>query len=169
MATSAVAVQRGIDTGASQQRGQQFAMIELDHEVVEPEPLQDFADGGQHLDLDDGRSRADRVDVALVELAESPPRRTVGAPHRLDLVPLEVLRQFAAVLGDDARERYGQVVAQGKVGFARRLVLATAQDLENELVPLLAVLAGQRLDILERGRLERLESVALIHVLDDAG
>ena len=71
------------------------------------------------------------------------------------------------MLGDDARERYGQVIAQGKVGFARRLVLATAKDLENELVPLLAVLAGQRLDILERGRLERLESVALIHVLDD--
>ena len=36
------------------------------------------------------------------------------------------------------------------------------------LLPFLAVLARQRLDVLERRRLERLEAVAPIHVLDDA-
>jgi hypothetical protein len=47
-------------------------------------------------------------------------------------------------------------------------VLAALQDLENELVALFAVLAEQRLDVLERRRLERLEAVALVDVADDA-
>ena len=37
-----------------------------------------------------------------------------------------------------------------------------------KLVALLAVLPQQRLDVLDRGRLQRLEAVALVHVLDDA-
>ena len=47
-------------------------------------------------------------------------------------------------------------------------MLAALQDLENELVAFLAVLAEQRLDVLERRRLERLEPVALVDVADDA-
>ena len=35
------------------------------------------------------RARSDHVDVALVELAEAAPRRTIGPPHRLNLVALE--------------------------------------------------------------------------------
>ena len=41
-----------------------------DHEIVEPEPRQHLADRRQQLRFDDRRRRADRVDVALVELAE---------------------------------------------------------------------------------------------------
>ncbi len=116
------------------------------------------------LRLDDRRRRPDRVDVALVELAEPPARRPVRPPHRLNLVALEELRQLAAMLGDDARERHGEVVAQRQVGLARRLVLAAAQHLEDQLVAFFAVLAGQRLDVLERRRLERLEAVAPVDV-----
>jgi hypothetical protein len=47
-------------------------------------------------------------------------------------------------------------------------VLAPAQDLENELVALLAVLPEQRLDVFEGRGFERLESVPLVHVADDA-
>ena len=47
------------------------------------------------------------------------------------------------------------------------LVLAALQDLENELVALFAVLAEKRLDILERGSLERLETISLVHVSND--
>jgi hypothetical protein len=72
------------------------------------------------------------------------------------------------VFRDDARERHREVVAQGKIGLARRLVLAAPQHLENELVAFFAVLAGQRLDVLERRRLERLEAVAAVDVLDDS-
>ena len=84
-----------------------------------PSSLQHVADRRAQLRLDHHRPRADRVDVALEELAEPAARRPIGAPHRLDLVSLEELRQLAAVFGDDARERHGQVVAQGQVRFAR--------------------------------------------------
>src|SRR5205823_3250806 len=40
--------------------------------------------------------------------------------------------------------------------------------LENELVAFFAVLTKQRLDVLDGGRLERLEAVALVDALDDA-
>src|SRR5258705_356182 len=43
---------------------------------------------------------------------------------------------------------------------------AALEDLENQLVAFVAVLAEQRLDVLERGRFERLESVALVHFAD---
>src|SRR5207245_255644 len=59
------------------------------------------------------------------------------------------------------------VVAEREVRFPARLVLAALQDLENELVALFAVLADQRFDVLERGRLQRLEAVALVHTTDD--
>src|SRR6185503_11448246 len=107
---------------------------------------------------------------ALEELAEAPARRTVGAPHRLDLVALEQARQLVLILRDDARQRHGQVVAQREIGLAAGLVLAAPEDLENQLVAFLAVLARQRLDVLERRRLERLEAVALVdpaHHADD--
>ena len=72
------------------------------------------------------------------------------------------------MLGDYARERDGEVVAQSEVGLPGRLVLAALQDLEDELIALVAVLADQRLEVLDRGRLERLEAVALEDLADDA-
>ena len=143
------------------------AVVQPDHEVLETEPLQHVGDRGAQLGLDDHRSRADGVDVALIELAKPPARRPVRPPHRLDLVALEEPRQLPAMLGDDAGQRHREVVAQREVGFARRLVLAAAQHLENELVAFFAVLARQRLDVLERRRLERLEAVAAVDVFDD--
>ena len=95
----------------------------------------------QHFGFDDRRGRPDRVDVALVELAEAAARRAIRPPHGLNLVPLEELRQLRLVLRDDARERHRQVVAQRQVGLAARLVLAALQDLEDELIALFAVLA----------------------------
>ena len=72
------------------------------------------------------------------------------------------------MLGDDARQRHGQVVAKREIGLARCFVLAAPSILKISLVALVAVLAGQRLDVLERRRLERLEAIAPIHVVDDA-
>ena len=115
-----------------------------------------------------GDVEPDRVDVALVELAEASARRPIGAPHRLDLIALEEPRQLVLILRDDARERHGEVVAQRQIRLAARLVLAALEDLENELVALLAVLAEQRLDVLERRRLERLEAVALVDIAHHA-
>ena len=139
-------------------------MVHADDEVAGTRAAQHVADRGADLRLDNRRRRADGVDVALIELAKPPARRPIRPPHRLNLIALEEPRQLAAMFGDDARERHGQVVAKREIGFARRLVLAAAQHFENELVAFFAVLAGQRLDVLERRRLERLEPVSPVDV-----
>src|SRR5262249_6088645 len=114
------------------------------------------------------RRRTNRVDIALIELAEAASCRPVGAPNGLNLVALEKPRQLVLILCNHARQRNGQVVTQRQVGLTARLVLAALQDLENELVALFAVLPEQRLDVLEGRRLERLEPVALVDLADDA-
>ena len=157
----------GLEAGGAQHPVEQRAMVEADGEIRESQCGQRLAGGSAELGLDQQRRRADGVDVALVELAEPAARGAIGAPHRLDLVALEELRQRRAVLGHHARERHGQVVAQRQVGLARGGVLAALEDLEDELIALVAVLAEQRLDVLDSRRLERLEAVALVDALDD--
>ncbi|MGC4121722.1 MAG: hypothetical protein QM765_45530 [Myxococcales bacterium] len=93
------------------------------------------------------------------------------------LVALEVARQLPLVLGVDAGERDGQVVAQrgvGQVLLQHRLAalehaaqgLAAVQDPEDELVALVAVLAHQRVQALHRRRLERVEAVLAVDAAD---
>ncbi len=146
-------------------RRRSFSRID---EVLEAQLVEHLGDRRQHLDLDDRRGRADGVDVALVELAEAAPGRPVGTPDRLNLVPLEELRQLRLVLGHHPRQRHGQVVPQGQIRRAARLVLAALEDLEDQLVAFLAVLPEQRLDVLDRRRLQRLEAIALVHAADHA-
>src|ERR1051326_8694345 len=103
-----------------------------------------------------------------MDLAEAAARRPIRAPYRLDLVALEESRQLALILRNHARERDRQVVGQSACGAPARFVLPPLGDFENELVAFFAVLAEERLDVLECRRLERLESVALIDVPDHA-
>src|SRR5262249_10376039 len=112
--------------------------------------------------------RTDRVDVALIKLAEPSTLRPVGAPDRLNLIALEKPGQLVLILGDDPGQRHGEVVAQREVGRAGRLMVTPPQDLEKELVAFLPVLPEQRLDVLEGRRLEWLEPVALVDLADDA-
>ena len=145
-----------------QHRRQQRAVIEADVEVVEPQLGQHVRGGRADLGLDQRRRRADGVHVALEELAEAPARRPVGPPDRLHLIALEELGQLGLVVGDHAGQRHGEVVAQGQIGLPAGLALAALQDLEDELVALFAVLSQQRLEVLDRRRLDRLEPVALV-------
>ena len=103
-----------------------------------------------------------------IELAETAAGRPIGPPHGLNLIALEELRQRRPVFGDDARQRHREVVAQREVGLPRRLVLAALQDLEDQLIAFVAVLAEQRLDVLDRRRLERLEAVTLVDATNHA-
>jgi len=160
-------VQRRLDAGAVQQPCQDAAVVQADHEVPEPERRQDLADRAQDLGFHDRRRRSDRVDVALVEFPKPAARWTVGAPHGLNLIALEEARQFVLILRDHASQRHREIVAKRQVGLAARFVLAAFQNLENEFVALFAVLAEQRLDVLERGRLERLEAIAFVHSTND--
>ena len=140
-------------------------MVHPQDEVGEAEAAQNIRAGGEQLHLDDRGTGANGIDVALIELAESSARGTIGTPHRLNLIALEEPRKLAAMFRHHARERHGQVVAKREIGFARRLVLTAAQHFENELRALFPVLARQGLDVLECWRLQRFESVTLVHLL----
>ena len=156
------------DARAREHRRQQLAMVDADDEIIESKFDERIRHRPAQLRLHGGRRRAERIDVALIELAEAAARRPIGSPHRLDLIALEEARQLALILRDDARQRHRQVVAQRKIGLAAGLVLAALENLENELVAFFAVLAEQRLDVLDGRRFERLEAVALVDALDNA-
>src|SRR5437016_7441482 len=125
-------------------------MIQPDHEVLEPKPGEHVCDGCQQLGFNNERRRTNSVDVALVKLTKSPSRRPVRPPDWLNLIPLEKPRQLVLILCDHSRQGNGEVVAKREICTARRLVLASLQNLENQLVAFIAVLPEQRLDILER-------------------
>ena len=103
-------MQRLRHAGRVQHFRQQDAVIEAEIEIAETQFGQDLTDNAAQLRFHNGRCRTERVDVALVELTEAPARRTIGAPHRLNLIPLEQLRELALVMRDDTCQRHRQVV-----------------------------------------------------------
>src|SRR4029079_6213038 len=143
-------------------------MIHPDREISEAKFDQRLGDRAADLRLDHGRGRTQRIHVALIELAEASARRTIGAPHRLNLIPLEQLRQLVMVMGNHPRERDGQIVPQREIRLSRCFVLAALEDLEDELIALFPVLPHERVDVLGSGGLERLKAIALVDTLDDA-
>ena len=149
-------------------RVQKLPVIDDNLEVLEAQVDEHVGRGREQFGFDGHRRRSDRVDVALVELAEAALLRAIGAPDRLYLIALEELRQLAAILGDHSRERHGEVVAQRQVCLAGFGALAALENLEDQAIAFFTVLALQRLEILDRRRLERLEAVLLIHVGDHA-
>src|SRR5215475_2775977 len=157
----------GRDAEGLQQAGQHAAVVEREAEAADPQPGQHVIHGADDLRVGQRRRGAEGVQVALGELAVPAPARPVRAPDRPDGVALVRNRQLAAVGGGHPRQRHGQVVTQGQVGLAGPLVLAAAQDLEDELVAVLAVLAHEDLGPLEGGGGERLEPVAGEHRPDE--
>ncbi len=141
--------------------------VELDGELRQLQRGEYVVLRAQRLGIRQQRRRAQRVQVALGELAVPVLAGTVGSPHGADHVPLVRRGQLAAVSGHDPRQRHRQVIPQRKVGLARCLVLAAPEDLENQLVAFVAVLAQQHIESLEGRRLQRLVAVAAEHVADD--
>ena len=84
------------------------------------------------------RVLADHIDVALVELAETPALRALAAIHALHLIAAEREREIVFMFGDVAGQRHGQVEAQGReIGKHRiddnghfRLVLHTKNAID---------------------------------------
>jgi hypothetical protein len=149
----------GRDREGLQQAGQHAAGVEREAEAADPQPGEHVIHRGDDLRVGQRRGGAEGVHVALGELAVPAPARPVRAPDRPDRVALVRDRQLAAVRGGHPRQRHRVVVTQRQVGLAGALVLATAQDLEDQLVALVAVLAEQHVQPLEGRRDQRLEPV----------
>src|SRR5437763_8488541 len=148
--------------------GQDLSMIQTNGEVIKSKRNQSIAGRGDQFRLYDHRTRAEYIDVALVELPKAPARGTIGAPNGLNLIAFEKLRQIVLILRDDARERNSQIVAQREIGLAGLFVLAALENFEDELIAFFAVLTHQGLDIFDRGSFQRLEAVTLVHLFNNA-
>ena len=114
------------------------------------------------------RARAQHVNVTLVKLTKTSARRPICAPHRLNLITFEKLRQLVSVLGDESRQRNSQIVTKGEIGFTGRFMNAPFEDFEDELIALFTILSQQRFYVFNRRRLERFEAVPFVDLLDDA-
>jgi hypothetical protein len=90
------------------------AIVDVDRERTDRQIGEHREDHRRQLGVETDRQvvLADHVDVGLVELAEAPALRAFATIHALDLVATEREREVVFVLGDVARQRYGQVEAQ---------------------------------------------------------
>ena len=144
-----------------------LAVVDLDHVLAARDAERLHRVGRHHADLGIGRRRraAHRVGVELHELAEAARARLLVAEHPAEAIAAIGLGQRVEILGDIARERRGQVVAQ------RQPLLVVVLEREHALVR--PVLVGQelaeRVGVFDRRRLHRLEAVALIDVADGVG
>src|ERR1041385_5650103 len=116
-------------------------MVDASREIVEAERNQRITCGSDQLDLNDHRARAEHIDVALIELAEAPTCRTIGAPNRLNLIALEEFRQLVLILRDNARERHSQVITQSEISLAGFFMFAAFQNFEDELIAFFTIFA----------------------------
>ena len=147
---------------------EQAPVVDPHGEARQPEPRQGVGGGEDQLDLDERRGQPQHVDVALGELPEAALLRPLRAPHGADLDRLQRVGQPRVVLRVVTRERHREVEAQAEVGqilprAPRRLeLLAALHDLEDQLLVLAAVAAGQQAQALERRRLDAAEAVRAV-------
>ena len=103
------------------------------------------------------RSRADRVEIALHELAVAAPLRVLAAPDRGDVIPLERRAELVPMCW--ATNRASGTVRSNRMPDVAPAVILKAIEL---LVGLVAPFAGEDFEVLQRRRVDRAEPVAAI-------
>ena len=156
-----------------------LAVVHLERHAYS-EFLEDALNDAHQFDFGRQAAAADNVDVALVEFAVTALLWTVGTPYRLYLIALEREDDIVLVLHHVACERDRKVITQplfaDLCGQGARIVhvlgrnvggaVARIENPEQQLVPLVAVLAQQRGEVLHGGRFERRESVGAEYAFD---
>ena len=133
-----------------------LAVIERDREVGDAGRVECGVDDLGDLGVGDDALGADRVEVALHELAEPPLGGPLAAKHRADGVPLERHPERIDVLGDEPGQRHGQVEPQRQLA-GRPSFIGDLEDLPQDLFRA-GPLAGQDLHPLDMRRLDRHEA-----------
>jgi hypothetical protein len=131
-------------------------VVHADRELLDAECHEQIIDYQHHLDVGRDLRHADRIEIALHELAIPSGLRVLAAPHRGNVVPLERQPQLLRMLGDEPRQRHGEIEPQAHVAAA---VILKAVEL---LVGFLAPFAGEDLEVLKRRRVDRPESIGAI-------
>ncbi len=160
-----------LEAAVGHHRGEHPSVVDPHREVLQAEGGQGFGGGEDQLDLGDLRRDPEHVDVALGELSIAAVLWPFRPPHRPDLDGLEGLGQARVVVGVVADQGHGEVEAQGQVGeilgtLGALELLATLQDLEDQLFVLAAFAAQQQAEALDRGGLDAHEAVAAVHRQD---
>ena len=142
-----------------QEAVEHFAIVDVDREIREPDGDEQVVDDQRCFNIRHNARRADGVEIALHELAVSATLRVLASPHRSDMITLERCPQLRRVLSGEPSQRDRQVKSQADL-------TATMIDEFVELaVCFLAPFAGQNLQILERRRIDRTETIRAIDTL----
>lgn len=149
-----------------QQAEQRVPGVHQEAELRDAECREGIVESYDDFGIGQRRRRADDVEVALDELPEPSLPGAVRPPDRSDGVSLVRHGELAAVRRRGAGQGNREVVPQREIRLPARFVFATAEDLEDELVALVAVLAGEHVETLEGRCLERLEAEAGEHRTD---
>ncbi len=140
-----------------QQAVEDHAVIDLDGKVGEANGAQQVVDHQRRLDVGNDTGSADRVEVALHELAIASALRVLAAPDGGDVVTFERSSQLRNMLSNEAGERDGQVEPQA------HSPAAMIDKLVQLSIGLLAPLAGQDLQVFQRGCIDRTEAIRTIN------
>ena len=124
---------------------------------AEADRAEQIVDDQRGFDVGGDRAGADRVEIALHELAVTAALRVFAPPNRGDVIPLERDAQLVGVLGHEAGQRHRQVEPQPDP------TPAVVLELVKLLVGLVAPLAGEDFQIFERRRVDRAETVGAIN------
>ena len=158
------------DAEALEVAAHQLAVVELDGKRADRQFAEHAVDHRRDLGVVAHRQRvlADHVDIALVELAETPALRALAAVHLLHLVAAEREAEVALMLGDVARERHGEVEAQRQLGRALLGLAQRAGGLHEVHLPLglAAGLGQQHVGVFDHRRLHRQEAETLVVAAD---
>ena len=138
------------------------AVIDHDGVALDTHAVQEQGGDVDQLGLGRVGGIAQDVDVALGELAETTLLGTVGAPDRAHLQRLEGGGELADVVGVVAGQGHGQIVAHTRVAEIVKgggldglgELLAALEHLEDQLLVLATLLAGEVLDALHAGGLD---------------
>ncbi len=147
------------DLRESHQRIENAAAGVADHIAADLQGVERVAHPGDDLRIRNLGLDTDGIEIELGELAIAPLVRLVGSPDRGDLVTAEGAGEIG-VLGDDARERHGQIEAEPQFLFFR------IGDPKDRRLRFLARAAGEDVEVLDRGRAQRNEAVELIDATD---
>ena len=137
------------------------AVVDPDREPLHTDRRQEVVDHEHHLQIGHGARGADRVEVALHELAIPAPLGVLAPPDHGHVIPLERQAEFVDVLGGEPGEGHGQVEPHP------HLAATVVGEPVELLVGLLAPLAGEDLEVFERRRVDRREAVGAVDAAGD--
>ena len=156
----------GVDADFVQRAIEDFPIIDADAKGLARDAGLREAVGHEHahFGIGGGRGSAERIGIDLGKLSEASFAGFFVAQHGSSLIASERLGQGVEVFGDIARERRGQIVAQGE------LFLAAVLEAEHALMRLFGIgqEGAERIGIFEQAGFERREAVGFADLADAA-